>query len=137
MVLILGAIGLNASQITHVGSEVTAGIRDGLSNPNVGFVKMLKMFLFAYSLGAGTYTGIEAVSNSMTVMREPRVATGQRTMLYMAVSLAVTAGGLLVAYLLLHIQPTADKTKTLNQLLTEAFVGELGQIGRASCRERV
>ena len=38
---------------------------------------MLLIFLHAYSMGAGTYTGIEAVSNSMPVMREPRVPTGQ------------------------------------------------------------
>ena len=54
--------------------------------------------------GAGTYTGLEAVSNSMPVMREPRVATAKRTMLYMAVSLAFTAGGLIIAYLLLDIR---------------------------------
>ena len=62
------------------------------------------LFLHAYSMGAGTYTGIEAVSNSMPVMREPRVQTGQRTMRLMAISLALTAGGLMVAYLLLDIR---------------------------------
>ena len=36
----------------------------------------------------------------MPIMREPRVADGKRTMLYMAISLAITAGGLLVCYLL-------------------------------------
>ena len=49
--------------------------------------------------------GLEAVSNSMPVMREPRVATAKRTMRYMAFSLAFTAGGLIIAYLLLGIQP--------------------------------
>ena len=52
--------------------------------PQIGWLVVLGMFLKAYSLGAGTYTGIEAVCNSMAVMREPRVATAQRTMLYMA-----------------------------------------------------
>jgi len=127
IVLILGAIGLNASHVSQVATEVTSGLRQGLSDPNLGMMKMLTMFLFAYSLGAGTYTGIEAVSNSMAVMREPRVATGQRTMLYMAVSLSVTAGGLLVGYLLLHIQHSP--LKTMNHLLTEAFVAELGLAG--------
>ena len=46
--------------------------------------------LRAYSMGAGTYTGIEAVSNGLPILREPRVQTGKRTMLYMAVSLAFT-----------------------------------------------
>ena len=96
-------------------------------NPQLGLLGMLLLFFHAYSLGAGTYTGIEAVSNSMPVMREPRVATGKRTMLYMAVSLAITAGGLMVGYLLLNIHPSVDKT--MNQLLGEAFVEELTSLG--------
>ena len=54
---------------------------------------MLLLFVHAYSLGGGTYTGIEAVSNGVPIMREPRVQTAKRTMLYMAVSLAFTAAG--------------------------------------------
>lgn len=127
VVLILGAIGLNLSGISQVAGEVVSGVQQGLRNPAIGLMGLLGMFLYAYSLGAGTYTGIEAVSNSMAVMREPRVATGQRTMFYMAVSLAVTAGGLLVAYLLLHIQHSP--LKTMNHLLSEAFVAELGYAG--------
>jgi amino acid transporter len=127
VVLIFGAIGINLSGVSQVAGDVVSGVQQGLNNPAIGFMGLLAMFLYAYSLGAGTYTGIEAVSNSMTVMREPRVATGQRTMLYMAVSLAVTAGGLLVAYLLLHIQHSP--LKTMNHLLTESFVAELGLAG--------
>ncbi len=126
-ILILGAVGLNLSGISDVAASVTQGITADLNNPAMGMMGLLAVFLYAYSLGAGTYTGIEAVSNSMTVMQEPRVATGQRTMLYMAISLAVTAGGLLLAYLLLKIEP--QHGKTMNQLLTEAFVEELGLRG--------
>ena len=74
-------------------------------DPQIGWLFILGLFLKAYSLGAGTYTGIEAVSNSMAVMREPRVATGQRTMIYMSISLAITAGGLILAYLLVDLRP--------------------------------
>ena len=63
---------------------------------------MLALFLRAYSLGGGTYTGIEAVSNGIQIMREPRVQTGKRTMLYMSTSLAFTASGLFLCYLLLE-----------------------------------
>ena len=80
---------------------------------------MLLMMLRAYSQGAGTYTGIEAVSNAMPMLREPRVETGKRTMAYMAVSLAVTVAGLLVAYLLWKVQPVAGKT--LNAVLLETM----------------
>jgi len=46
-----------------------------------------------YSSGAGTFTGIEAVSNSMASLREPRVQTGKRTMVYMGTSLSFVAAG--------------------------------------------
>ena len=122
-ILIVGTLMLNAGEIGSTAEHVTEGIRSGLANPELGLFGMMLLFLHAYSLGAGTYTGIEAVSNSMPVMREPRVATGKRTMMYMAISLAITAGGLMVGYLLLNIHPSADKT--MNQLLSEAFVNEL------------
>ena len=68
-------------------------------------------------MGAGTYTGIEAVSNGLPSLREPRTVTGKRTMLYMAVSLAFIAGGILVGYLLVGVQ--AQKGQTLNAVLFE------------------
>jgi hypothetical protein len=37
--------------------------------------------------GAGTYTGIEAVSNGLQLMREPKVETGKRTMAHGALRL--------------------------------------------------
>jgi hypothetical protein len=39
---------------------------------------MFLLFLRAYSMGAGTYTGIEAVSNGIAIIREPKVETGKR-----------------------------------------------------------
>jgi hypothetical protein len=43
-------------------------------------------------------------------MREPKVETGKRTMLYMAASLAFTASGILVGYLLFDVQSFFDLT---------------------------
>jgi amino acid transporter len=68
-------------------------------------------------MGAGTYTGIEAVSNGLPILREPRVETGKRTMRYMAFSLAITVAGLLLAYLLFRVSP--EEGKTLNAVLFE------------------
>ena len=81
------------------------------------------IFLRAFSLGGGTYTGIEAVSNGLSIMREPRVETGKRTMLYMGVSLAATAAGLLLCYLLWSVQWTPGKT--MNAVLAERFAGSI------------
>ena len=83
---------------------------------------MVMLFLRAYSLGGGTFTGIEAVSNGLQIMREPRAETGKRTMKYMAASLALTASGILVGYLLLNIRPLSGKT--MNAVLAESvFAG--------------
>jgi amino acid transporter len=79
------------------------------------------IFLRAYALGGGTYTGIEAVSNSTDILREPRVATGKRTMALMAISLSVTAGGILLGYLLNHVQ--YEPPKTLNASLWATIAG--------------
>jgi amino acid transporter len=80
-----------------------------------GFLAVLFILMRGYSMGGGTYTGIEAVSNGIQILREPRVHTAKKTMLYMAVSLAFTAGGIMCAYLLMgvHHQPGM----TLNAVL--------------------
>lgn len=123
-ILIFGSLGMHAFEAEKVVQEVSSGLSGSLRDPQIGVVGILLIFLHAYSLGAGTYTGIEAVSNSMPVMREPRVKTGKTTMMYMAVSLALTAGGLMIGYLLLNIEHVPGKT--MNHVLCERFVHELG-----------
>lgn len=122
--LILGSISLHLGAANHVAHEIGSSVRSAANDPNIGIMGLIAVFMYAYSLGAGTYTGIEAVSNSMPVMREPKVATAKRTMIYMAASLAFMAGGLMVAYLLLDIQSADDRT--MNQVLTEAFIRDIG-----------
>ena len=85
----------------------------------IGGVAVLAIFLRAFSLGGGTYTGMEAVSNGLQIMREPKVHTGKRTMLYMAISLATVASGLLLCYLFLNVKPVSGKT--LNAVIAESL----------------
>ncbi|MGH7772518.1 MAG: APC family permease, partial [Candidatus Binatia bacterium] len=87
----------------------------------LGLWTTLFIVLHAYSLGGGTYTGIEAVSNGLQVLREPRVETGKRTMVYMATSLAFTASGLLLCYLLNQV--SSEPGKTLNASLFAKVYG--------------
>ena len=61
-------------------------------------------------IGGGTYTGIEAVSNNVQSLAEPRVKTGKITMLYMALSLSFTAGGIILLYLLWNAKPVEGQT---------------------------
>ncbi len=110
---------------------VQQGWHEGLSS--LGKFGMLMLFLRAYSLGGGTYTGIEAVSNGLAIMREPRVETGKRTMVYMAISLALTAGGILFCYLLLgvHLQDGMTMNAVLASKVSQGWhIGPL-HLGRA------
>src|SRR5262249_43895139 len=104
--LLAHAVLIGGSVFFHLGhaGEVAAGARAALPHDlsPLGFFAPAALFLRASSLGAGTYTGIEAVSNGLQIMREPRVATAKKTMVYMAVSLALTAGGIILGYLLMN-----------------------------------
>ena len=106
-------------QIGPVVHDIKTNFNVGLSS--LGGLGMLALFLRAYSLGGGTYTGIEAVSNGLQIMREPKVQTGKKTMLYMSTSLAFTASGLFSATLLLKVTPGSGKT--LNAILANALYG--------------
>src|ERR1051325_10725679 len=121
VLVIGGGIVGHLPELEATARNVTTGFRDGAATLGLG--GMLLLFLRAYSLGGGTYTGIEAVSNGLPIMREPRVETGKRTMIYMGASLAFTASGLLVCYLLWHLVPVAGKT--MNAVLVERLAGGL------------
>jgi amino acid transporter len=92
------------------------------TSSQIGYYGIVFILLHAYSLGSGTYTGIEAVSNGMPLIREPRIKEGKKTMNYMAVSLAFMACGLILAYLFYDVQPLAGKT--LNALLLERITAD-------------
>ena len=114
----LGIVG-HAPEAVATATAVSAGIGHGMGS--LGPWALFLIFIHAYSLGGGTYTGIEAVSNGLPIMREPKVATAKRTMTYMALSLAFTASGLLLCYLLWRTAPVEGKT--LNAVLLEQIAG--------------
>ena len=115
IVLIGAGVALGLSDYHAAGGSVPASFAG--AHAELGLGATILLLARAYSLGGGTYTGIEAVSNGLPIMREPRVHTGRRTMLYMAVSLSITAAGLLVCFFLRDVQPVTGKT--LNAVLAE------------------
>jgi len=119
-ILIGGGILMHVGDVPAVARGIQTGFREGAAQ--LGIWGMFVLFLKAYSLGGGTYTGIEAVSNGVGIMREPRVETGKRTMAYMATSLALTAAGLIMCYLLFRVQPVEGRT--LNAVLADEFAGK-------------
>jgi len=118
LILIAGGILAHTGQFPETIHTARRGFSNGISTLGIG--GLLLLFVRAFSLGGGTYTGIEAVSNGLGIMREPRVRTAKRTMIYMGTSLAFTASGLLFCYLLWHVAPVEGKT--MNAVLAENFI---------------
>ena len=116
-ILLLGSgIFSHMTVVAPVASQIQSSFQADILT--IGVIGILAIFLRAYSFGAGTYTGLEAVANGMQIMREPRVNTGKRTMAYMAISLALISAGLFLCYLLWQVHPVPGQT--LNAVLAGA-----------------
>jgi amino acid transporter len=100
------------------------------TNSELGTIGTLLLLMRAYSMGAGTYTGIEAVSNGMPILREPKVETAKSTMRYMAFSLAFMVLGLMVGYTLFRVEHVPGKTlnAVLMDTLTQSWNKELAYV---------
>ncbi len=120
--LIVYGIAAHGSDLTTVLPHAAAEA-SGLSH-SVGTFAMLALLLRAFSLGGGTYTGLEAVSNNVNMLAEPRVNNGKWTMFYMATSLAFTAGGIILLYMLWHAEPVEGQT--LNAVVFGRVIDQLG-----------
>jgi amino acid transporter len=103
-------------EVHHLRVQSTEAVQ------NTGLLALVAVLFRAFTLGGGTYTGIEAVSNGVPMLRDPKVATAKITMRYMAVSLAAIAAGILVNYLLYQVQPVPGRT--LNAVLFSAVAGQ-------------
>jgi amino acid transporter len=121
----------HSADLGHLVFDTVRDTQGAVSD--LGLAAVSVILLRAFSLGGGTFTGIEAVSNGVGILREPRVENGKRTMLYMATSLAFTAGGILLCYLLNRVEFQDGKTlnASLWELLTRGWrIGAL-EIGPA------
>ena len=121
VVLILFGIFTHGPELRSILNDTAVDTRAAVNE--LGLLGVFIVFLRAFSLGGGTYTGIEAVSNSTDILREPRVATAKRTMFLMATSLAFTAGGILLCYLLNRVQHQPGRTlnASLFELITRGW----------------
>ncbi len=116
-VAILVVIFRHAGEVPHVYADAASNFRS--AQQSLGTMGVLALILRSYSMGAGTYTGLEAVSNSVPILKDPKVKTGLLTMRYMAVSLAVTVFGLLLSYSILKLSEQPGKT------MNAVFLGAL------------
>jgi Amino acid permease len=106
--LVTHALMFGAIIFGHIGdfADETRQVRENLgrSVSTLGMWGVLHLFARAYALGGGTYTGIEAVSNSVGLMRPPRVASA-----------------IILGYLLLDAKP--EPGKTMNAVLFDRVAG--------------
>jgi amino acid transporter len=129
--LLSHALAIGYALLTH--SEDYPKILQGMSldiqhlSAQIGTAGVIFLILHAYSMGAGTFTGIEAVSNGLPILREPRVQTAKRTMRYMSISLSVMVMGLMASYVLYRVGPQPGKT--LNAVLFERIAAGWGETG--------
>ena len=122
---ILYALTTHLSDFGAVAHTTVSDIQQ--TSSQLGMAGMLILIMRAYSMGAGTYTGIEAVSNGMPILREPRVETAKRAMRYMAVSLSFMVVGLMLGYLLYKVEHQPGKT--LNAIFFENVASGWGNSG--------
>ena len=106
------------THLVNIPEVITATARDVQSaQSELGIVGMIFLILRSYSMGAGTFTGIEAVSNGLPILRDPKVETAKHTMRYMAVSLAFMVVGIMGGYILYRVE--AVPGRTLNAVFLE------------------
>lgn len=124
-IIIIYGIGVHVSDISAVARTTVIDVKSTVSE--MGIFGMFLLIMRAYSMGAGTYTGIEAVSNGIPILRQPRVETAKKTMKYMAASLAFLAVGLMLGYLFYKVSHVPGKT--LNAVLVENITSGWGDWG--------
>jgi amino acid transporter len=125
IIMIGYAFATHALSMPQIASGIV--IDTGRASQELGLMGLVFLILKSYSMGAGTYTGLEAVSNGIPILREPKVQTAKRTMQYMAISLTVMVLGLMTCYLLYNVVP--QEGKTLNAVLLESVTAGWGSWG--------
>jgi len=110
--------------------QATAEVSEMKSS--MGWVFVLSIFLKAFSMGGGTYTGLEAVSNNVNTLSEPRVRTAKITMFLVAISLAFMAAGIILLYLLWGVEKVQGQTlnATTFYAITESWYFKDIQLGK-------
>lgn len=108
VIIIVYGIVLHADKLVTVFPDASVAAQS--VSHSMGWLFVISLLLRAYSLGGGTYTGLEAVSNNVHHLAKPRIRTGKWTMFYMAISLTFTAGGIILLYLLWDVKALPGHT---------------------------
>lgn len=121
--VVLIGFGLFAQSDRLVQAVVDAELHVESVTREDGIWTLIAIIATAYAAGAGTYTGIESLSENAHTLKPPRAQTGARAMALIAISLAVLAGGIMLLYTVWL--PELQEGKTLNAVVFEATVLKL------------
>ncbi len=121
--VVLIGFGIAAKGDELVGAVVEAERQAIEVTTETGLWSLIAIIAGAYAAGAGTYTGIEALSNNAHALKPPRAKTGARAMALIALSLAVIAGGIMILYTVWL--PEIEPGKTLNAVVFESTLKQL------------
>lgn len=121
--VVLISFGLWAKSDELLGAVVNAEHHIDSVTAEGGIWALVVIMGTAYAAGAGTYTGIEALSENAYTLKPPRAETGARAMALIAVSLAVIAGGIMLLYT--AWLPSLEPGRTLNAVVFESTLAQL------------
>jgi amino acid transporter len=120
--LIVYGVGAMAPALSaHLTQALASSAR---VSQTTGWIFVVALLVRAYGLGGSTFSGVEAISNNVNLLAEPRVKTGRVTMFYVALTLAFIAGGLILLYSLWDVRPLPGQT--LNAATLSAVLPGLG-----------
>ncbi len=121
--VVLISFGLWAKSDELLGAVVNAEHHINSVTADGGVWALVVIMGTAYAAGAGTYTGIEALSENAYTLKPPRAETGARAMALIAVSLAIIAGGIMLLYT--AWLPSLEPGRTLNAVVFESTLAQL------------
>lgn len=121
--VVLIGFGLFAKSDELVAAVVNAERHINSVTTSDGTWALVAIIATAYAAGAGTYTGIEALSENAHTLKPPRAKTGARAMALIAVSLAIVAGGIMLLYTVWL--PELEPGRTLNAVVFEDTLAQL------------
>ncbi len=121
--IVLIGFGLAAKRDELVARVIEAEVHIETTVAEGGVWLLVAIIASAYAAGAGTYTGIEALSTNAQVLKPPRKKTGARAMALIAASLAIVAGGIMLLYTVWL--PEMEAGKTLNAVVFEDTLEQL------------
>ncbi|WSM39792.1 APC family permease [Streptomyces cellulosae] len=113
LVFLVAAVRAVAGELPHADLNAPGVVPVG--SPGDGLLQGASLFIVlrSFANGGSSLTGLEAISNGVSVFREPQGRNARRTLVAMSCVLAVLVGGVSVLAHVTHAVPYSDGTPTV------------------------